>query len=66
MRKTRYDKKIEKAIMKHLDVAAKKYGMSDVRHGANKWCNAQREKVSLTKAQKALEAKLAEVNRKLS
>lgn len=66
MRKTRFNKKSEKSIMKYLDGAAKKFGLTDTRHAANKWVNAQRIKASLAKAQKALEAKLQEVNRKLA
>ena len=65
MRKNKFDRKTEKAIMKMLDGAARKHGMSDVRHSANKWCTAQRDKASLAKAQKELQAKLEEVNRKL-
>ena len=65
MRKTRFDKKVEKSIMKMLDGHAKKHGMTDTRHAANKWCAAQRDKASLAKARTELEKRLAEVNRKL-
>jgi len=47
MRKARFDKKVEKSIMKMLDGHAKKHGMTDTRHAANKWCAAQRYKASL-------------------
>ena len=65
-RKNKYDKQTEKAIIKVLDMAVKKYGLNEVRHAANKWCNAQRAKISLAKARKTLEEKLVEVNRKLA
>lgn len=65
-RKSKYDKKSEKTIMKFLDGLTKKHGLTEVRHAANKWCNAQRDRASLAKARKALEDKLAEVNRKLA
>ena len=66
MRKTKYDKRNEKEIMRLLDVAVKKFGMVEVRHAANKWCGAMRAKASLAKARKELENKLEEVNRKLA
>ncbi len=65
MSKSKFDRKTEKAIMKMLDGAARKHGLKEVRHAANKWCTAQRDKASLAKAQKELQAKLEEVNRKL-
>ena len=61
----KFDRKIEKTVLKLLDVAAKKHGVPNVRHAANKWATAQREKVALGKAQRELEKKLDEVNRKL-
>ena len=51
--------------MKILDGSAKKHGMTNMRHAANKWCAAQRDKASLAKARTELEKRLAEVNRKL-
>ena len=52
--------------MKLLDNAVRKHGLAEVRHAANKWGNAQRAKISLGKARKALERRLDEVNRKLA
>ena len=66
MRKSKYDKKSEKEIMRLLDVAVKKHGLAEVRHAANKWCCAMRAKASLAKARRELEHRLEEVNRKLA
>jgi hypothetical protein len=66
MRKPKFDKKTEKALIKLLDGASKKFGLNEVRHAANKWCDGQRAKASLAKARAELEKKLAEVNSKLS
>ena len=66
MRKNRFDKKTEKALVRLLDNASKKYSLTEVRHATNKWCNAQRDRASLAKARAELEKRLSEVNRKLS
>lgn len=55
-----------KTILKVLDGLARKHGLVEVRHAANKWATAQRERASLAKQRKALEQKLAEVSRRLS
>lgn len=65
MKKSRYDKLKEKAVMKLLDQAVMKYGMADVRHGAMKWGNAQRRKIVLVRQQKQLEADLSAVREEL-
>lgn len=62
----KYDKKTEKALLKLLDGASKKFGLREVRHAANKWCEAQRAKASLSKARAELEKRLEDVNRKLT
>jgi hypothetical protein len=52
-------------VMRWLDSAAKKNGLSDVRHAATKWATAQRDKARLAKERAALERKLAEVQQRL-
>lgn len=66
MRKPKFDRVKEKAIIHMLDSAAKKYGLADARHAANKWCGAQRVKARLAKQQRELKKQLAEVNKKLA
>mgnify|MGYP001561747693 CR=1 FL=1 len=66
MRKNGFDRGIEKAVIRLLDNSARKHGMKEVRHAANKWSKAQGDKISLGKKQKALEAQLAEVQRRLT
>ncbi len=65
MRKNGFDRVIEKTVIRLLDKAASKHGMKEVRHASNKWSKAQGDKLSLSKKQKALEAQLAEVQRRL-
>ena len=65
MRKARFDKKVEKSIMRMLDGSAKKHSLTDVRHAAHKWCTARRDKASLAKTRTELEKRFAEINRKL-
>ena len=56
----------EKALLAMLDATAKKFGLAEVRHAVNKWGTAQREKAALAKARKVLEARLADVDRRLA
>ena len=66
MKKTKFDKVIEKKVLSLLDIAAKKHGITNVRHATNKWANAQRDKARLAKQRVALERELVEVYKRLS
>lgn len=61
----KFDKTKEKAVIKLLDAAARKYGLLDVRHAANKWTTVQRVRASLAKKRAALQSELDKVNKKL-
>lgn len=62
---SKWDRKIEKRVLRLLDGAARKHGMRDVRHAVNKWTRIQSERLSIAKERKRLEQKLAEVNARL-
>lgn len=64
--KNRFDKVATRSVMKALDAATKKHGLSLVRHAATKWNNGQRDKARLVKERAALEKKLADVAKQLS
>lgn len=66
VRKEKYNRKIEKYIVRVLEQLSKKHGLPDVRHAANKWLVAQRDRASLAKARKELRARLREVNQRLA
>ena len=61
----KFDKTKEKALIKLLDTAVRKYGLLDVRHAANKWATVQRARHSLAKKRAALQRELEQVNQKL-
>ena len=61
----KFDKAKERALIRLLDSAAKKYGLIAARHAINKWAAAQRNKVSLNKKEIALDKLLAEVSKRL-
>lgn len=39
MRKSKFDKKVERSIIKALDGLSRKHGTDEVKHGAAKWLN---------------------------
>lgn len=55
-----------KAVLKLLDAAARKHGMSETRRASNRWSIGQRDKARLAKQRAALERQLAEVTKRLS
>ncbi len=61
----KWDKGVEKRVLRLLDGAARKHGMKDVRHVVNKWTRIQSERLSIAKERRRLEEKLAEVNARL-
>lgn len=66
MRNGKFDKAATRAVMKLLDGATKKHGLTTVKHAATKWANGQRDKARLLKQRAALEKELAEVGRALT
>ena len=65
MKKPKFDKKITHRIIATLDRLAKKVGLAETRHGANKWVQSQQAKASYERKRRMLEEQLATVNRRL-
>ena len=66
MNKPKRNDSTTKSIIKILDGIAKRRGLNTTRHAVNKWAQAQRDKLRLTKQSAALQKQLEEVNRRLS
>jgi hypothetical protein len=65
MRNSKWDKKVEKAILRLLDGAVRKYGIRDARHAVSKWARTQTDRLAIAKERRRLEQELAEVNARL-
>ena len=60
-------RKLNRQVWKSLGIerGIKKYGFASVKSALNSWLNYQRENAKLLKEKRALENKLAEIERKL-
>lgn len=59
----KYNKKIWKSL--RIEVAIKTYGFDNVKSAISQWLNYQRENAKLLREKRALESKLAEIEKKI-
>ena len=61
----KWDRKVERTIIRLLDKTARQYGLKDMRHATNKWSAAQGQRLALGKKRRAIARAMADINRKL-
>jgi hypothetical protein len=64
MRKSPFDKRIEKAILRMLDGLVTKHGIKDVSHAVSKWNRARLVRNSVNRERRKLRERLAELEAK--
>ena len=65
MKRNRFDKKVQRKLLRALDGLVKRFGLVDVRHAAAKFVQAQRVRASVEKERRRLRERLAELETKL-
>jgi hypothetical protein len=63
MKKGRFDRKIEKQVIKMLDHFAAKFSMADVKHAAGKFIKREQVRNFIAKERERLNRRLAEIER---
>lgn len=64
MRKTQFNRSIERSITTRLVAIAEKYGIRDAEHAMTKWCKTQSDLAKIDRERAALEKRLSEITKK--
>ncbi len=64
MKKTRFDKAVERKLLNAIEGLTKTYALVDVKHAAAKFLNRERVRAAVAKERRNLEARLRELEEK--
>lgn len=60
----KFDKRVERVLLKQFDKLSRRYSLADVKHACAKFVHVQRVRASVEKERRRLQARLAELERK--